>query len=558
MGRVTFIVFLVAAVVFGMIVGARLNDFSGFEGGGATYKKVSDALNLIERQYVDEVESEKLTVNAIEGMLESLDPHSVYMTTEQVKLAKEDFSGNFDGIGIEFDIIHDTLIVVSPISGGPSEQLGIQAGDRIIEIDGKSAIGITTNEVIRKLRGKKGSKVAVLIFRPYGAEKIPFTIVRDKIPTFSVDLAIMLDAHTGLIKISKFVQTTHSEFVQAAKALQKQGMTQLVLDLRGNPGGFLDQAVLIADEFLGGGKKIVYTVSRIDMMNQTEFSKPGDLFEKEPVVVLVDKGSASASEIVSGALQDHDRALIVGQTTFGKGLVQRQFEFTDGSAMRVTVSRYFTPLGRQIQRQFSTGAEGRRDYYLEAYNRKAADALLLNGKSKVDSLWISKNVVESAKYITPDSLHPAFKTPSGRVVLGGGGIMPDYMVRPDTVTKYFRSLRKKRVFEDVAMSFLAGNNEKLKARYQNDIKAFKDDFVVTKTLLQKIKLKGAQAGVLFDANAYRKDKKHFESAVKGKIARQIWGFKGEIAVLTENDVILEEALKLFPKATLFSEAARRP
>ncbi|ACF14800.1 carboxyl-terminal protease [Chloroherpeton thalassium ATCC 35110] len=554
MGRVTFIVFIFAALVFGIIVGTRLAEYTGFEGSSIAYKKLNDAVTVIERQYVDPVNEEKLTVQAIDGMLESLDPHSVYMTAEQVRLSKEDFSGNFDGIGIEFDIIHDTLIVVAPISGGPSEQLGIQAGDRIIQIDDESAIGITSNEVIRKLRGKKGTKVQVLVLRSVESEPIAFTIVRDKIPTFSVDLAMMLDEQTGFIKISKFVQTTHSEFVEAVKELRNQGMKRLVLDLRGNPGGFLDQAVLIADEFLDGGKKIVYTVSRIEMMNQTEFSKPGDLFEKDPVIVLVDKGSASASEIVSGALQDHDRAIIVGQTTFGKGLVQRQFEFSDGSAMRVTVSRYYTPLGRQIQRQFSTGAEGRRDYYLEAYNRKAADALLLDKNINMDSLWIHERVIETAKYIMPDSLHPVFKTPSGRVVLGGGGIMPDYMVKVDTVTKYFRNLRNKRVFEEVALSFLAGNNEKVKTQYEGDMKKFRDEFQVTGDLLQKVIINGKKSGVLFDGKAYEKDKQQIKLAVKGRIARQIWGFKGEIAMTTQDDAILEEALTLFPKATLFSKA----
>ncbi|NTW50146.1 MAG: S41 family peptidase, partial [Chlorobiales bacterium] len=445
--------------------------------------------------------------------------------------------------------INDTLVVVSPIAGGPSDQLGVMSGDRIVEIDGQTAIGIKTEDVLKRLRGDKGSKVAVRIERPGEKALLSFTIVRDKIPTFSVDLAIMLSDKVGYIKISKFVQTTHEEFLAAADDLKKQGMKQLVLDLRGNPGGLLDQAIKIADEFLDSGK-IVYTKSRNKAMDQTDFAKPGDTFEKNSVIVLVDKGSASASEIVSGALQDQDRAIIVGETTFGKGLVQRQFEFTDGSAMRVTVSRYYTPLGRQIQRSFKEGKEGREAYYSEAYHRGELDGLVKQGKNgqNPDSLLARNHILETAIFIKPDSLHPAYKTPSGRTLLGGGGIMPDYIIEPDTVTIYSRQLRSKRVLEEVAMQYVTEHNGTLKAAYKENMARFRNEFAIDPNLIKKVIELGKSKGVPFNQNAYQKDEAYLKSVMKSKIARQIWGFKGEIAIMTGQDNVLNQALGLFQKA----------
>lgn len=552
MRTVALVILMVIILLFGFIVGRNWGVFQSGDAGNTAYEmqqKFGEAFSVVAQNYVDDVDPEKLTNNGIMGMLESLDPHSVYMTSDQVRLAHEEFAGNFEGIGIEFDILNDTLVVVAPISGGPSDQLGVMAGDRIIEIDGQSAIGIKSEDVLKKLRGSKGSKVTIRIHRPGEKTILSFAIIRDKIPTFSVDLAMMLTDKVGYIKVSKFVQTTHEEFLKAEEDLKKQGMQELVLDLRGNPGGLLDQAIKVADEFLESGK-IVYTKSRNKSTDQTEFAKPGDSYEKSPVIVLVDKGSASASEIVSGALQDADRGLIVGETTFGKGLVQRQFEFTDGSAMRVTVSRYYTPLGRQIQRMFKDGKAGREEYYSEAYHRTDLDGLLKVGKNgqSADSLLSHHMILESSLFIKPDSAHPAYKTASGRVLLGGGGIMPDYIIQPDSITPYSRQLRSKRALEEIAMQYIGEHNGQLKSAYKDDMSGFRDKFVIDQALMNRLIALGKAKGIPFDKNAYQKDEAYLKSALKGKIARQIWGFKGEIAVMTSQDNVLNQALGLFPKA----------
>lgn len=307
------ILLIVGAIVFGLIVGSKL-QFGGIDSAA----KVGQVVSIVKKNYVDNVDDAQLSESAIKGMLEQLDPHSVYMTPAQVRKSKEEFQGNFEGIGVEFDIIADTLIVVTPIAGGPSEKIGVQSGDRIITIDDSTAVGITREDVFRKLRGTKGTKVTIKILRQGEPAPLVFTITRDKIPTYSVGAVMMLDDKTGYIKLDRFVQTTYDEFMDAMKSLKAQGMTQLVLDLRGNPGGYLDQAIKIADEFIGGMKKLVYTRGA-HVKDEDFFSKPNDMFENESVVVLINRGSASASEIVAGALQDYDRASSSAKPRLEKG-----------------------------------------------------------------------------------------------------------------------------------------------------------------------------------------------------------------------------------------------
>ncbi|MCS6990201.1 MAG: S41 family peptidase [Chloroherpetonaceae bacterium] len=532
------ILLIAGAITFGLIVGSKLQL-----GGIEPSAKVGQAMSIIKKHYVDKLNDGELAESAIKGMLEQLDPHSVYMTPQQVRRSKEEFQGNFEGVGIEFDIVADTLIVVSPIAGGPSEKMGVQSGDRIIEIDDSTAVGITRDDVIRRLRGPKGTKVSVKILRQGEPAPISLVITRDKIPTFSVGATMMLDDKTGYVKIDRFVQTTYDEFMEAMRSLKAQGMTQLVLDLRGNPGGYLDQAIKIADEFIGGTKKIVYTRGA-NVKDEDFFSKPNDSFENESVIALINRGSASASEIVAGALQDHDRALIVGETSFGKGLVQRQFELADSSAIRVTISKYYTPSGRLIQRQYGSGRRGREDYYDEL-NARDGDARYIDAEAK--KIWNqTRKPVEAASFVARDSTHPVFKTPSGRLVLGGGGVIPDYFVWSDTLSPYYRKMLAKQIFDEFALNYL-DQNKTLKQKYES-VETFRKKFEVTDEMTRSLIALAAKKDLPYSDGDYKKDERYFKNMIKATIARQIWGWKAQSSILVLEDAVLKEALALFPKA----------
>lgn len=532
------ILLIAGAIVFGLIVGSKLQF-----GGADSAAKVGQAISIVKKNYVDDVDDARLSESAIKGMLEQLDPHSVYMTPSQVRRSKEEFQGNFEGIGIEFDIIADTLIVVTPIAGGPSEKIGVQSGDRIITIDDSTAVGITRDDVFRKLRGQKGTKVSVKILRQGEPAPLAFTITRDKIPTYSVGAVMMLDEKTGYIKLDRFVQTTYDEFMDAMKSLKAQGMTQLVLDLRGNPGGYLDQAIKIADEFIGGMKKLVYTRGA-HVKDEDFFSKPNDMFEKESVVALINRGSASASEIVAGALQDYDRALIVGETSFGKGLVQRQFELADSSAIRVTISKYYTPSGRLIQRKYASGKRGREEYYNELSERDGDERFF---ESEAKKLWSeTRKPVEAALFVERDSTHEVFKTPLGRIVLGSGGIIPDYFCWNDTLTTYYRQMLSKQIFDEFALAYL-DQNKSLKQTFEK-VEDFRKSFVVSESMMQSLIALAAKKNVPYNERDYKQDERYFKNMVKATLARQIWGWKAQTSILVLEDVVLKEALNLLPKA----------
>ena len=329
-------------------------------------KKFEDAYLYISNTYPAE-NMNKRTEDAIESMFNNLDPHSMYIEPEASEAIDENFDGKFQGIGIQFQVIQDTITVITPISGGPSDQLGIRSGDRIIEINDSSAVGFSNEDVRNALRGPKGSKVDVTIKRPNVKQPLEFTITRDDIPLYTVDTSYMLDDRTGYVKINRFAATTHEEFMEAMEELEGKGMERIVLDLRGNPGGYLAQAIAIGEEFFPRGTKIVSTKSRHNRFTSTYFSRKNGEYREMPVIVLVNEGSASASEIVSGAIQDHDRGLVVGQRTFGKGLVQQQYSLVDSSKIRVTISRYYTPSGRLIQKPYSK--EGAEEYAYEVYHR---------------------------------------------------------------------------------------------------------------------------------------------------------------------------------------------
>ena len=345
------VVVLMAGIVLGMGIGQVMSSDDTLE----QLRKLEDAFIVITQQYVEKVDPADMAEEAITGMLKELDPHSSYISAEQIAEVQESYQGSFGGIGVWFEIIDDTARVTSVINGGPSEKVGILAGDRIVLIDDSSSVGLNSNGIQKRLKGPVGTPVTVGVQRRGLAEPVSFEITRGRIPLYSIDTSYMVDDQTGYIRVGRFAMTTHREFRERMDQLKAQGMERLILDLRDNPGGIKSTAVGIADELVGAGKTLVYTQGRLARENERDASTAGGQFEEQPVIVLVNRYSASGSEIVAGALQDHDRALIVGERTFGKALVQRQFPLRDGSVLQMTVSRYYTPSGRLIQTPYEQG-----------------------------------------------------------------------------------------------------------------------------------------------------------------------------------------------------------
>jgi carboxyl-terminal processing protease len=520
--------FAVIILTIGIVLGTQIEKVFSDDNLRESIIKFNDVLTYTQKYYVEEVDTPKLVEAAINGMLSKLDPHSVYIPVDQMQSVEESFRGDFDGIGIEFQVINDTLIVVSPISGGPSEALGIKSGDRIVQINGKGIVGISNEEVRQKLRGEAGTKVNVTIFRHGSTDLLHYEITRDKIPLYSVDTHLMLDNKTGYISLSRFSETTYDEVAESLKDLKSKGMKQLIFDLRGNPGGYLSQAVKVADLFIDGDKKIVYTKGR-----KTEFDDEFDAsksspYEKIPLIILVNNGSASASEIVSGAVQDWDRGLIVGETTFGKGLVQRQFDLPDNSAIRLTISRYYTPSGRLIQRDYKN-VKDKEDYYSE-----------VGGKNESEG----DNLYHSAE---KDSSLPVYKTNSGRIVYGGGGITPDYIVKSGDITNYTTDLLKNNVFYQFILSYLETSGKSIQAKYST-LQDFKDNFNFSeKDIRNFIDFAGSKK-VKFSEEDFKKDKDFITSRLKAQIARNFWKNEGWYQVLLSSDSQLLKALTLFGEA----------
>ncbi|MCH8557312.1 MAG: S41 family peptidase [Balneolia bacterium] len=397
-----------------------------------------------------------MTEEALRGMFTSLDPYTDYIDPQQSDRVRENFAGRFQGIGVQFDIIADSITVISAISGGPSDQLGIRSGDRIISIDEESAVGFSQEKVLETLRGPKGSVVRVGVKRPGTASTLNFNITRDDIPLYTIDTSYMLDERTGYIKVNRFAQTTYDEFMDAMEGLLELGMERLVLDMRYNPGGFLDQAVRMTGEFLPRGTKLVSTQSRHPRFSSEYVTRTNGRFQDLPLIVMINEGSASGSEIVAGAIQDNDRGLVVGRRTFGKGLVQQQYELVDDSFIRVTISRYYTPSGRLIQKPFN---QGREEYALEIVNRDR------------DASTDVENFVSEL----PDSL--IFQTSAGRTVYGGGGIVPDHIIQADTARSYVLGfMRQNNIGFDFVRSFLDENSDEFRAEWEDDFDRFRADF----------------------------------------------------------------------------------
>ena len=469
-------------------------------------RRISQKLTLAEyaivNLYVDETDENKLVESAIMAMLKELDPHSTYSNAEEVKKMNEPLQGNFDGIGIQFNMMEDTLLVIQPVSGGPSEKMGIRAGDRIVYVNDTLIAGVkmSTEDIMRRLKGPKGTKVNLKIVRRGVNELLSFMVVRDKIPVHSLDASYMITPQIGYIKINRFGATTHEEFMNALASLKGQGMQDLILDLQGNGGGYLNAAIDIANEFLGQGELIVYTEGRRNPRH--EFVAKGDgKHQQGKLVVLVDEYSASASEIVSGAVQDWDRGAVVGRRTFGKGLVQRPIELPDGSMIRLTVARYYTPAGRCIQKPYDSVEKYNADL-IERYNR--------GEMMSADSIHF------------PDSLK--CKTlKEGRTVYGGGGIMPDYFVPVDTTlfTPYHRQLSNKGVILKVHFQLIDAHREEWKKDYQ-DYALFCKKFDLSDSMMKQLIAEGEKEGVTFNEKQYKKSEPLIKLQLKALIARDLW------------------------------------
>lgn len=490
-------------------------------------RKLATAQMAIKALYIDTTNTAQLTDEAIKAMLAQLDPHSSYSNAEETKKFTEPLNSNFEGIGVQFNILNDTLVVVQTIAKGPSEKAGIRAGDRIVAVNDTAIAGVkmARDVIMKKLRGPKGTVVNLGICRRGVKEILPFRVVRDKIPLHSVDAAYMIRPEIGYIRISSFAATTRDEVREAIKKLQKKGMKSLILDLQQNGGGYLEAANGVASEFLNEGDLIVYTDGR-SVPKQTLKAQGGGLFTQGKVAVLVDEYTASAAEIVSGAIQDHDRGIIVGRRTFGKGLVQRPVEMPDGSMIRITVSHYYTPSGRCIQKPYEKGKKT--DYDGDILNRYNSGELM-----HVDSIHFA------------DSLK-CYTLKEKRVVYGGGGIMPDYFIPLDTTvyTKYYRSLSRKNIILNAYLTYFDNNRAQLTSAYK-DFSKFKKDYEVPASLIDTIYAEGKKMDVTCDDDAERRQtERTIRKTVKGLVARDIWDMSEYFAIINDDSDTVNKAIEL--------------
>ena len=488
-------------------------------------------LNIVTSNYVEDVAIDSLLDGAIVGMLDQLDPHTNYVDPERYARMQERNRGTYSGIGISFEIVDGWLTVISPLEGGPSHALGIRPGDIITKIEGEPAHGIKNEEVFEKLRGIKGTSVTITLRREGEPEPMEFTIMRDHIPIKSVPYAFLMEPGIGYIRLIRFSATTSDELEEALDGLEAQGMESLVLDLRGNSGGFLNEAIEVADKFIEGGRKVVYTVGRIDGSSEEYYSTGRATHRRFPLVVLVDRGSASASEIVSGAVQDWDRGMVVGEPTFGKGLVQRQFPLKNEGALLVTVARYYTPSGRLIQRDFTD-----RDDYLRA--RHEEDEL-----SPDDTLSLAER--------------PVFYTSGGRRVYGGGGITPDLVVHVEgTMTDLLQALERPgtRGFFDFANHYIGTH----RFQWPEGFEHFRTHFTVDADMLAEFRDYLAEKDVDVTVDSLRAEYGDVSRGIRREMARNLWGENEWRHVLLEADPVIPEALGLLPQAELMAQGEIPP
>ena len=487
---------------------------------------LNELIRFIDNNYVDSVNVKKLNEEAITGMLLSLDPHSVYIPASEFADANDPLMGNFQGIGVQFRIERDTVMVVNTIPGGPSEKVGLLAGDRFVKVDGKNiaSIKIDNDKVMKLLKGPKDTKVTVSVFRR-GLKKLnDFTITRGVIPTWSIDISYAVNAETGYIKLSKFSATTGDELHEALKDLKAKGVRKLILDLRGNSGGYLQEAIAVVDEFLPDNKLIVYTKG-LHRPKQVAKSTSGGLWEDQPLTVLIDEGSASASEIVAGAIQDNDRGTIIGRRSFGKGLVQEQVNLSDGSALRLTVARYYTPTGRSIQKPYTKGTE---EYYMEYYHRMTDGELY-----SADSIKLN----DSLKY----------KTPGGKTVYGGGGIMPDIFipVERNTALKFYNESVNKGILYQFAFDYTDGNRAKFNS--YKEAPQFDKNFQVTGGMYNDYIAYADKNGIKYSPAETAASQQKITELLKSYIARNLFDSKGFYPIFLRSDNTFQKALEVLGK-----------
>jgi carboxyl-terminal processing protease len=510
------------SVVAGLLIGIylpRRSDSPQHFGYKSKNEKINMILNRIESDYVDPVDRGELVETAIPEMLKKLDPHSVYIPARELKRANESIVGNFEGIGISFNMLTDTILVISTIPGGPSEKLGLQSGDKILYVNDSLVAGkkISDEDVMGLLKGPRGTVVKIKVLRKGYPELLPFTITRDKIPIYSVDVAYMTNENTGFIRINNFAESTYDEFMNGLRELKGKGMTKLIIDLRGNSGGVMDASIQIANEFLKKGQLIVYTKGRTQMRSEARATGSGE-FETGGLVILIDEWSASASEILAGAIQDNDRGTIIGRRSFGKGLVQEPITFPDGSGLRLTIARYYTPSGRSIQKPYTDGFE---KYYEDLTTR-----------------------YNNHEFEIPDSIHFAdslkFTTIGGRTVYGGGGIMPDKFIPYDTtgISTYFLKVRP--LVYQFALAYTENNRETLKKFVEaNELEKFLDKQGLLDQFIKYStanKIKPVPEDLKISGNV-------IHTQLKAYIARNILDNKGFYPIWEELDTTLKYAIE---------------
>lgn len=518
--------YLAAAVVCAAATFGISAQYSRSNSASRQQQKLLMVENIVNNLYVDNVDEEKVVENAVRGILENLDPHSSYSTKEETTSSQETMQGSFSGIGIQFNMQKDTLYVVQTIAGGPSEKVGILPGDRFIAVDDSIIAGrkLKNTDIMKRLRGPKGTKVNIKVKRGSNAELLEFRITRDDIPLNSIDAVYMADGKTGYIRLSRFAATSYKEFKDAITKLKKQGMQQLILDLTDNGGGYMQIAAQIANEMLNHGNLIVYTQGRKSPRQNLNADGSGT-FRTQKVVVMINQFSASASEILSGAVQDWDRGVVVGRRSFGKGLVQREFLLPDSSSFRLTIARYYTPSGRNIQKPYVKGDR-------EDYDKDIIDRYNHGELQSADSIHFA----DSLKHTTL-RLH--------RTVYGGGGIMPDVFVPLDTTqyTDYHRRLVAKGIIPQFALRYVDKNRADLKAQYP-DAQKFIKEFTVTDEMLNNLVDAGKAEKVDFDKSQFAKSKEMLRTFVKAAIANDLFSTGAYFQIVNEQNDIYKEALSI--------------
>ena len=502
-------------------------SFSAFSQGipNTQQRKLHEVLTAISRMYVDSINAEEVISNTIVNLLRELDPHSAYIPQREVERVREPLQGSFYGIGIQFQMFEDTLLVISAISGTPAERVGVMPGDRMIYVEDTKIAGVRmlNTDIVQKLRGPRGTEVNVRILRRGEPELLPFTMVRDRIPVHTVDASYMIGDDIGYIRINNFGRTTMDEFRKAFNSLQEQGMQHLILNLQGNTGGFLGAAIELSDQFLQPGQLIVYTEGLNSPRQDFRATRRG-VFPEGKLIILVDEGSASASEITAGAVQDWDRGIIVGRRTFGKGLVQREISLLDGSLLRLTVARYHTPTGRSIQRPFDEG--------IEAYRRELINRFESGELMHADSI----NFPESMRYKTLNL---------GRTVYGAGGIMPDVFIPLDTLqfTDYHRRLVMRGIMNRTIIQYMERNREELTRNYPA-FEIFRENFVTSDTIIKQLIENGEAADIPYNAEQMERSRNLIKLQIKARIARDLWDTNEYFQIMDQENAALQRAVEI--------------